>query len=82
LGAVVYTLRAGQPSFVAESPLATLVRVREHVPGPPSRLRAAVDRDLEMICLKRLEKTGTVTAACGDGPRFSYLGFHRMRLTL
>jgi WD40 repeat protein len=56
LGATLYTLLAGRPPFQGESPLETLERAREHDPEPPSTIRRAVDRDLETICLKCLEK--------------------------
>jgi len=56
LGAVLYALLTGKPPFRGDSPLETLERVREHAPEPPSIVRQAIDRDLETICLKCLEK--------------------------
>ena len=70
LGAILYEMLAGCAPFKAETPLATMRKVVEEEPTPPSqmlRVRAAAagvrdstpgfDRDLETICLKALEKT-------------------------
>jgi WD40 repeat protein len=56
LGAVLYALLAAKAPFGGDSVVETLDAVRTRPPEPPSRLNAKVPRDLEVICLKCLEK--------------------------
>jgi serine/threonine-protein kinase len=56
LGAVLYALLAGKAPFGGESVVETLEAVRQRAPEPPTRANPAVPRDLEVICLKCLEK--------------------------
>src|SRR5947199_2426686 len=56
LGAIFYTLLTCQAPFAGETLMDTLERVRDRVPEPPSKINRRVGRDLEIICLKCLEK--------------------------
>jgi serine/threonine-protein kinase len=56
LGGILYAMLTGRPPCVGESLLETLDNVRDCAPQPPSGLNRLVDRDLETICLKCLEK--------------------------
>jgi len=56
LGAILYEVLTGQPPFAADTPLATLQQVRDTEPRRPSAINRQISRDLEIICLKCLEK--------------------------
>jgi WD40 repeat protein/tetratricopeptide (TPR) repeat protein/predicted Ser/Thr protein kinase len=56
LGAVLYALLTGRGPFGSDSVVETLDAVRTRPPEPPTRLNPRLPRDLEVICLKCLEK--------------------------
>jgi tetratricopeptide (TPR) repeat protein len=56
LGSILYALLAGRAPFSTGSVAEALDLVRHRPPEPPSRLNPRVPRDLDVICLKCLEK--------------------------
>jgi hypothetical protein len=56
LGAILYSLLTGVAPFKGESVLDVLDAVRTHPPEPPTKRNPKIPRDLELICLKCLEK--------------------------
>ncbi len=56
LGGVLYALLTGRPPFRGASAWATIKKVLNDEPTPPSKIRPGVPRDLETICLKCLQK--------------------------
>lgn len=56
LGAILYSLLAGKPPFGGKNVFETLDAVRTRPPDPPTSRNPGIPRDLELICLKCLEK--------------------------
>jgi len=56
LGAVLYEMLTARPPFRAAHPVDTMLMVLEQDPIPPRDLVPSVDRDLELVCLKCLQK--------------------------
>ena len=56
LGAILYQTLTGRPPFQAANPMDTLLAVLDSDPPLPRSLDRGVNRDLEMIALKSLQK--------------------------
>jgi serine/threonine protein kinase len=56
LGAILFECLTGRPPFIATNPVDALMMAVEQEPVPPRLIASGIDRDLEMICLKCLQK--------------------------
>jgi len=56
LGATLYSLLVGRPPFQAATPMDTVLQVLNDDPVSPRSLNPTVERDIETICLRCLEK--------------------------
>ena len=56
LGCILYHMLTGQPPHQAEHPVDVVLQVLEQQPTPPRDVDPRIDRDLEMITLRCLQK--------------------------
>ena len=74
-GAILYQTLTGRPPFQASNPMDTLLAVLETDPPAPRTVAAGVDRDLEMIALKSLQKPQELRYASAGGLAADLRGF-------
>ena len=66
LGTVLYHALTGRPPYVADSPMQLAMQVLEQEPPAPRLLRPRIDRDLEMIVLRAIQKPPDLRYSTAD----------------
>jgi tetratricopeptide (TPR) repeat protein/tRNA A-37 threonylcarbamoyl transferase component Bud32 len=66
LGVMLYEILTGMLPYRAETPVGLMRKILSEEPVPPRRISAAIEPDLEVICLKALEKEGRRRFATAD----------------
>jgi eukaryotic-like serine/threonine-protein kinase len=66
LGAVLYHLLTGRPPFIADTPMQLALQILEHEPPPVRLLEPRIDRDLEMIVARSIQKPPDLRYASAD----------------
>lgn len=56
LGAILYFLCTRQPAFSGPTPFDVLIQVLDKRPPRPSKVNKSLDKSLDVVCLKSLEK--------------------------
>lgn len=56
LGSVLYHALTGRPPFLADSPMEMVLKILEDEPPLPRLLESRIDRDLEMIVVRAIQK--------------------------
>ncbi len=67
LGAILYHMVSGRPPFLAATPVDTVLLVLEQDPIAPRVLNARVNRDLEMIAMRCLQKPQDLRYSAASG---------------
>jgi tetratricopeptide (TPR) repeat protein/predicted Ser/Thr protein kinase len=66
LGVILYEILTGNLPHRAETPVGLMRKILAEDPVPPRRVSSSIPADLEVICLKALEKEGTRRYASAD----------------
>ena len=66
LGCILYFALTGRPPFVADSPMELVMLVIEQDPISPRKIRSSLDRDLETIVIRCLQKPADLRYESAD----------------